>query len=78
MLAIERNILRSTLVLSTYSKHNDDDDDDNDIEKRGGKKKRRSISGIAYREHTTRSALSKDALFVFVPNHRHMSVPSGR
>lgn len=38
MLAIERNILRSTLVLSTYSKHNDDDDDDNDIEKKEEKK----------------------------------------
>ena len=78
MLAIERNILRSTLVLSTYSKHNDDDDDDdNDIEKKGGKK-RRSISGIAYREHTSRSALSSDALFVFVPNHRQMSVKIAR
>ena len=78
MLAIERNILRSTLVLSTYSKHNDDDDDDdNDIEKKGGKR-RRSISGIAYREHTTRSALSKDALFVFVPNHRQKFVPAKR
>ena len=79
MLAIERNILRSTLVLSTYSKHNDDDDDDddNDIEKKGGKR-RRSISGIAYREHTTRSALSKDALFVFVPNHQQILVQKGR
>ena len=48
------------------------------ILKKEEEKKRRSISGIAYREHTTRSALSKDALFVFVPNHRHMSVPSGR